>query len=151
MSSQWIFPFSQWIFFSSNWSQIHSIFLLITLTNTEGTLDLTNLDLGNVKFFKYPQRTRTGETIYSRHQPFNIINPFDNFNRAKAMFEYFTEVLLGGSKYKRDIAVYFHPDTGSKLRSQFQQKFGHRGERLIAALGNGCNKFDFVRHKKWVK
>lgn len=115
---------------------------------TQGTLDLSNLDLGNVKFFKYPQQTRTGETVYGRHQPFNIINPVDNFNRAKAMLTYFADVLLGGSKYNRETAVYFHPDTAYKSRSEFQKQFGHRGERLIAALGNGFNKFDFVRRKK---
>lgn len=114
-------------------------------------MDLTNLDLGNVKFFKYPQRTRTGETIY-RHQPFNIINPLDNFNRVKAMMAYFAEVLLGGAK--GETAVYFHPDTGAKSRFNFQQKFGHRGDRLIDALGNGFNKLDAVRqngYNKWSK
>lgn len=112
---------------------------------------MSNLDVGNVKFFKYPQRTRTGEVMYGRHQPFNIADPFDNFNRVKAMMAYFAEVLLGGVKYKREIAVYFHPDTGARSRFNFQQKFGHRGERLVAALGNGFGKFDFVHHKKRVQ
>lgn len=114
-------------------------------------MDLSNLDVGNVKFFKYPQQTRTGEIMYDRHQPFNIADPFDNFNRVKAMMAYFAEVLLGGVKYKRETAVYFHPDTGARSRFNFQQKFGHRGERLIAALGNGVGKFDFVHHKKLVQ
>lgn len=100
-----------------------------------------------MKFFKYPQQTRTGEIIYGRHQPFNIINPIDNINRAKAMLTYFADVLFGGFKYKREIAVYFHPDAGSKSRFHFQQKFGHRGEKLIAALGNGYNEFNSVRHR----
>lgn len=113
-------------------------------------MDLSNLDLGNVKFFKYPQQTRTGDVIY-RYQQFNIANPFDNFNRVKAMMAYFAEVLLGGVKYKREMAVYFHPDTGAKSRFNFQQKFGHRGDRLIAALGNGFGKFDIGEQKKWMQ
>lgn len=120
----------------------------MSFTTTEGTLDLSNLDLSNVKFFKYPQRTRTGEVVF-RHQPFNIINPFDNYNRIKAMMAYFAEVLLGGAK--GEMPVYFHPDTGAKSRFNFQQKFGHRGQKLIDALGNGFNKLDAVRHNKWAK
>ncbi|KAG4073262.1 hypothetical protein HA402_008608 [Bradysia odoriphaga] len=123
---------------------------LVSFAITEATLDLSNLDLRNVKFFKYPQQIRTGEIIYGRHQPFNIIDPFDNFNRVKAMMAYFAEVILGGAKYQRDIAVHFHPDTGAKSRYNYQQKFGYRGERLIAALGNGFHK-DFTQHKKWTK
>lgn len=104
-----------------------------------------------MKFFKYPQQTRTGAVIYGRHQPFNIIDPFDNFNRLKAMMAYFAEVILGGTKYTREMPVFFHPDTGAKLRFNFRQKFGHRGERLIAALGNGFDN-DFVhRRKKWTQ
>ncbi|KAJ6644103.1 hypothetical protein Bhyg_09069 [Pseudolycoriella hygida] len=125
--------------------------LPILLPFTEGTLDLSNLDLGNVKFFKYPQLTRTGELIYGRHQPFNIIDPFDNYNRVKAMMTYFADVLFGGVKYKREIAVYFNPDAGAKSRSNFRQKYGNRGEKLVAALGNAFNTNGFVHRKQWRK
>lgn len=67
------------------------------------------------------------------------------------MMAYFAEVILGGLKYKREIAVHFHPDTGTKSRYNYQQEFGHRGERLIAALGNGFHKFNVGRQKKWSK
>lgn len=135
-------------FFTSKPSQVFcSAFLL--LHSTQASLDLSNLDLSSFKLFKYPQHTRAGDVIYA-HRPFNIIDPFDNFNRFKAMMTYFGDVLFGGAKYKREIAVYFDPDAGAKSRFNFQQKFGHRGERLIAALGNGFNKLGSSQpEKKW--
>lgn len=125
---------------------MQSTVLLISFTIINASLDLSNLDLSNMKFFKYPQKTHTGEILYRRHQPFNIFDPIDHFHRAKAMLKYFADVLFGKSKYKREIAVFFHPDTASRLRPHFQQKYGYRGERLIAALGSGYDESDLIHY-----
>jgi len=50
-------------------------------------------------------------------------------------FNYFLEAQ--DEEPTKETPMEFHPDDGQKYRSNFEQKFGYRGERLIAMLGRG--------------
>ena len=111
--------------------------------STAASLDLSNLDLMNFKFFKYPHQPQ-----YQRHNtanlPENYRNQISSLQKVKAMFKYFSGVLFGSLQTTQEIPIVFHPEAAKVWRTQFQKKWGPHGKHLIEMLGKGYQKKDLI-------
>ncbi|CAO1346881.1 unnamed protein product [Diamesa serratosioi] len=118
---------------------------------TNATLDLSNLDLLNFQFFKYPKTTEKPLIFYKNGYVFELRKipkrpgPIENsFNHAKAAISYLKEVALGNpddkivSEYKLD------PEFGAKWTNDYKKKFGKHGELLVNLLGAGASKQELM-------
>ncbi|XP_053686926.1 uncharacterized protein LOC128736467 [Sabethes cyaneus] len=115
----------------------HSVMILsivvLLITIVEGTLprpNFYNLDLENHEYFKYPGRL----TKYGL-RPGNTDPSFAQ--RAKAVYGYFRNVLLGHPIQKNTYNIPVDPKRGLQLRAAYQRQFGYRGQNLVALIGNG--------------
>ncbi|CAO1319542.1 unnamed protein product [Diamesa hyperborea] len=117
----------------------------------EATLDLSNLDLMNFQFFRYPKTTEKPLIFYKNGYVFELRKipkrpgPIENsFNHAKAAVSYLKEVALGNpddkivSEYKLD------PEFGAKWMKNYKSKFGKHGELLVNLLGAGASKQELI-------
>lgn len=114
----------------------------------DATIDLSNLDLRNFRYFKYPipaqsiaPRPMMG-SYRNNHQPslYQIAKPPPEAGplvKARAVLDYVSSVLFGNLPGEPDIPVYFHPEAAYRSRAKFQRLYGYRGDRLVAGLGRG--------------
>ncbi|XP_017027016.2 uncharacterized protein [Drosophila kikkawai] len=107
-------------------------FVLATLHDLPGVFDFdfSNVDLVNFQYFKNlpSQDPRTAATA----------NPFlEHFQKKKAVLDYLDRLFFGNSPFQQPSEIPFDPHFGRAWRPVYERKFGHRGERLIAALGSG--------------
>ncbi|EDW85951.1 uncharacterized protein Dwil_GK22871 [Drosophila willistoni] len=92
--------------------------------------DFSNLDLVNFEYFKNldSQDPRTG----AQANPIIV-----HFQKKKAVLDYIERLFLGNSPFQQPSEIPFDPHFGRAWQPTYERKFGHRGERLIAALGSG--------------
>ncbi|XP_055629421.1 uncharacterized protein LOC129770546 [Toxorhynchites rutilus septentrionalis] len=108
-----------------------SIVLMAILVEGNPTADFYNLDAHNFNYFKYPARPTTR---YGLRQ----VDPDPSLGqRAKAVYTYFRNLLLGHPIQQNTYNIMFDPDRALRLRGAYQRQFGVRGENLIALIGNG--------------
>ncbi|KAL5286050.1 hypothetical protein ACFFRR_007623 [Megaselia abdita] len=95
-------------------------------------MDLSNVDLANFQYFKYPSK------MYLYGAKAMVVDPItDHFARKKAVVTYFRNILFGNPDHNIPTKIVFDPDFGKKWAPYFEGHFGKRGERLIELLGKG--------------
>lgn len=111
---------------------------------TDATLDLSNLDLMNFQFFKYPKTTEKPLIFYKNGYVFELRKipkrpgPIENtFNHAKAAVGYLKEIALGNPNDKIVSDYKLDPEFGAKWMKDYKSKFGKHGEFLVNLLGAG--------------
>lgn len=119
------------------------------ITCINASLDLSNLDLVNFKYFKYPQTDQ--RTPSSSYRNGNLHFPETRTDasptaKVMAMFKYFSGVLFGNLAGDEKISIKFDPQFGAKWRPYFERQFGNRGKNLIEILGKGYGKNDLLQY-----
>jgi hypothetical protein len=120
------------------------------------TFDYSNMDPVNFQYFKYPRMTtkkpiffyKHGELYSIRKKPETMpkVNRIeDTFNRAKAVINYFNNLLFEKEKDRMNTKIKFDPKTAENLSHSFQSKHGKYGEKLIEFLGSGPSKTNLIR------
>lgn len=126
------------------------VFALLCLVVTiDATIDTSNLDLRNFRYFKYPIPAQSAVPRpmaggYRNQQPaMRLVKPqapppeAGPFVKARVVLEYVSTVLFGNLPGQAEIPVYFHPEAAYRSRAKFQRQHGYRGDRLVAGLGRG--------------
>lgn len=95
-------------------------------------IDLSNVDLANFQYFKYPPK------MYLYGAKAMVLDPInDHFAKKKAVLTYFRNILFGNPAHNIPTKIVFDPDFGKKWAPHFERHFGKKGERLIELLGKG--------------
>lgn len=101
------------------------------MSNADATIDLSNVDLSMIKYFKYPA---------PRSQQNQITQDASAIVKAKAMITYAADVLFGNSYESPEIPIDFDPQFGHRWRQRYERQFGRRGVNLVVLLGQGYSK-----------
>lgn len=127
------------------------VILASILLVVKATFDLSNVDLMDFKYFKYPKTTKKPFLFRHHGQLFSIRkipdppNSLDDaINRGKAVIKYLKNVALGNPEMSIKSELIIDPDLSRKLSRQFQQKHGRFGEKLVELLGAGASYRDLV-------
>jgi len=122
----------------------------MALSAVQAYSDLTNVDLINYQYFKYPTekpiilRAADGHLIAIRRKP-TMTNRFvDTINRTRAVFKYFKDLFFGTTKERTKSLNIVKPE--STLSQQFQAKHGKFGEKLVELLGSGASREELIRN-----
>lgn len=119
------------------------------------TFDWTNLDVMKFEYFKYPPATTqrpiffrdTHGRLYSiRKKPDQPVSKLeDSKNRAKAVFVYFRNLLMGIHKHRQKSPHFIDPEIKPEKSEKFQARHGKFGEKLVELLGQGHSHENLVR------
>lgn len=102
-------------------------------------MDLSNVDLQNFQYFKYPKMYLYGAKAM-------VVDPVtDHFAKKKAVLVYFRNILFGNPAHNEPTKIVFDPDFGKKWAPYFEKHFGKKGERLVELLGKGYSP-EKLRH-----
>lgn len=110
---------------------------------------MSNLDLVNFKYFKYPQTTikpfyfkHHGQVFSIRKIPKPPTKIEDTINRTKAAAKYLKNLAFGNPDEKIRSPLILDPDFGKKWAQKYQSKHGKFGEKLVDLLGSGASPED---------
>lgn len=123
------------------------IFVASFVVVTRATFDLTNVDLTQFQYFKYPKATpkpfyfNQNGLVYSiRKRPDQPSKLQDTINKAQATVKYFRDLAFGKPDDRKRSKHVLDPELGSKLSLTYQFKHGQHGERLVELLGSGPSR-----------
>lgn len=124
------------------------IVLSLCIVGALATFDLSNVDLINFEYFKYPPTStakpyyfiRNGITYSIRKLPPSTSKFEDSLNRAKAVAKYLRNLALGNPDEKIKSKHVLDPEFGKKWSQHFQSKHGAFGEKLVTLLGSGISR-----------
>lgn len=150
-----------------NSSVLFQFTLLVILSLMHGlraTIDLSNLDLKNYRFFRYVKMLPNGEMINTAPPPPSLSDHLKRVKAGKFAFIYVVRennfIISAVGTYVREVAfgnggnpnipIAFHPSV-EHLRDNFQRKYGHRGWWLIEQLGNGSFRDSSRFTPRWGK
>lgn len=110
-------------------------------------IDLSTLDAGSFKYFKYPTTTtsrpilihRKGHYIWIRKKPTKPSGLSNGVAKIKSVYNYLKGVVVGNPLQKLKMKFVFDPTSGRKRAHKYQSKYGYRGEKLVEALGRGLH------------
>lgn len=128
--------------------------VLITLTRASPTFDLSNLDLVNFQYFKYPDATtqkpiyfeRNGHLYSIRRIPDKPNKLQTTVSKTKAVFKYLKGLAIGNEEERIKVKHTIDPNLAAeKLNKPFEEKYGKYGKNLVEFLGNGPSHENLIR------
>lgn len=121
------------------------------IAGIRATFDLSNVDLVNFQYFKYPKTTvrpfyfqRLGQLYSIRKIPDRPSKIESTVSHAKAVFKYLKGLTFGTTEERIRSSMILDPDFGKKFAETFQSKHGKFGDKLVDLLGSGPTREELV-------